>query len=384
MSNRNKHFDYIIIGSGLSGLQLALALAEDSFFSDKQIAIIDKDDKTTNDKTWCFWEKGTGKWNHLVHATWDNAYIYSSKKTINLNLDSYQYKMLRAIDFYKDVTSKLSKKDNIHFIIDDVILVEEKQDFITVSTASNSYKSEHVFDSRIHPSFYSESNKYINVIQHFKGWIIETEHSVFNNTDTFTMMDYRLKDGEQTTFMYVLPISEKKALVEFTYFTPNTVEDTIYDTFLKQYISEILEINSYNITETEKGSIPMTDFPFEKYSTEKITKIGTAGGWVKGSTGYSFKHTEKKVNRIIINLKQGINPSSGLINKRFKFYDKVFLKVLHDENEKGEWLFECFYSKNSIDTMFRFLDEDSTVWEELKIMYSLFSFSFIKAFFKTL
>jgi len=34
--------------------------------------------------------------------------------------------------------------------------------------------------------------------------------------------------------------------------------------------------------------------------------------------------------------------------------------------------------------MFKFLDEDSSFFEELKIMQSLFSFSFIKAFFKTL
>lgn len=384
MNNRDTHFDYIIVGSGLSGLQLALALAEDSFFSDKQIALIDKDNKTINDKTWCFWEKETGKWNHLIYKAWNNAYIYSSKKIINLSLHPYQYKMLRSLDFYKDVKLKLSKKDNIHFIIDNVLLVEEKQNFATVSTASSVYKSKHVFDSRINNSFYSESDKYINVIQHFKGWVIETEHIAFNTPDAFTMMDYRLKDGEQTTFMYVLPVSKKKALVEFTYFTPNSVEDTTYDVFLKQYISKILKIDNYNITEIEKGSIPMTNFPFEKYSTKLITKIGTAGGWVKGSTGYSFKHTEKKVDTIISNLKQGKRPSAGLINKRFKFYDKVFLKVLHDENAKGEWLFEHFYSKNSIETMFRFLDEESTIWEELKIMYSLFSFTFIKAFFKTL
>ena len=71
-------------------------------------------------------------------------------------------------------------------------------------------------------------------------------------------------------------------------------------------------------------------------------------------------------------------------SRKFKFYDKIFLKVLHDENEKGEWIFEQFYSKNSIDSMFRFLDEESTFLEDLKIMKSLFSFSFIKALFKTL
>ena len=128
----------------------------------------------------------------------------------------------------------------------------------------------------------------------------------------------------------------------------------------------------------------MTDFPFEKFNTNYITKIGTGGGWVKGSTGYSFKHTEKKVKTIIKNLKSDTLPSKRLFKSRFQFYDKVFLKVLKDENHKGEWVFQQFYDKNSIQTMFRFLDEESSFLEELKIMWSLFSWSFIKAFFKTL
>jgi lycopene beta-cyclase len=128
----------------------------------------------------------------------------------------------------------------------------------------------------------------------------------------------------------------------------------------------------------------MTNFPFEKYSTKHITKIGTAGGWVKGSTGYSFKHSEKKVATIITNLKGNNCPSKNLFKQKYKFYDKIFLKVLHDENDKGEWIFEQFYAKNSVEAMFKFLDEESTLIEELKIMKSLFSLAFIKAFFKTL
>ena len=198
------------------------------------------------------------------------------------------------------------------------------------------------------------------------------------------MMDYRLKDGDKTTFTYVLPLSSTKALVEFTYFTPTLVDEATYDSYIKEYISNILKIDTYTIVETESGIIPMTNFPFETYSTKNITKIGTAGGWVKGSTGYSFKHSEKKVAIIITNLKNNNNPSKNLFKRKYKFYDKIFLKVLNDENEKGEWIFEQFYSKNSIEAMFKFLDEESSLIEELKIMKSLFSLAFIKAFFKTL
>ena len=379
----SESFDYIIIGNGLAGFQLALALAEDSFFDDKKIALIDKHTKTKNDKTWSFWEKGIGKWEAIVSKSWNEALFFSSEKQITLNLKPYTYKTIHALDFYSEAKRRLSVKSNFHFIIDHVLFVEEEVSNVKVTTTNNSYSAHHVFDSRITEDYFSELNNYTKIIQHFKGWIIETETPCFNPKQ-FTMMDYRLKDGEQTTFTYVLPLSKTKALVEFTYFTANVVNEEIYDRYIKKYISEILKISDYKIIETENGNIPMTNFPFENYSTKNITKIGTAGGWVKGSTGYSFKHTEKKVAKIIENLKQSKQPSKNLFKQKYKFYDKIFLKVLHDENYKGEWIFEQFYTKNAIETMFGFLDEESTFLEELKIMKSLYSLAFIKAFFKTL
>lgn len=378
----NSHFDYIIIGNGLAGLQLALKMTEDIFFDNKSIALIDPSEKTDNDKTWSFWEKPPSEWNKLTLKSWQHASVITNKKEINLNLAPYQYKTIRAIDFYNDAKEKLSKSQNIKFIIDTVESVEEAVKPI-VKTRHSIFTTSHVFDSRIPESFSINSEENISIIQHFKGWVIGTDTDTFDEK-SLTMMDYRLKDGEQTTFTYILPFSKTEALVEFTYFTDTCVDEDTYDRYIKIYIKDYLKIDKYRIIETERGQIPMTNFPFEKFNTKYITKIGTGGGWVKGSTGYSFKHTEKKVIRIIKNIKSDTLPSKKLFKRRFKFYDKVFLKVLKEENHKGEWVFQQFYDKNSIQTMFRFLDEESSFLEELKIMWSLFSWSFIKAFFKTL
>ncbi|MCB0463357.1 MAG: lycopene cyclase family protein [Flavobacteriaceae bacterium] len=378
----NSHFDYIIIGNGLAGLQLALKLGSDSFFNNKQIALIDPSTKNTNDKTWSFWEKNSSHWDNITYKSWKKASVITSKKTIDLKLQPYTYKTIRAIDFYNEAKATLKEHNNIHFIIDAVRSVYES-DLVKVNTENKTYTATHVFDSRIPEDFFTSSKKHISITQHFKGWVIKTKENVFDESK-ITMMDYRLKDGKQTTFAYVLPFSKTEALVEFTYFTEHLVEDSVYDRFLKQYINDYLKITDYYIIETEKGSIPMTTFPFEKCNTNKVTKIGTGGGWVKGATGYSFKLTEKKVAQIIANIKANQTPSQKLFIKKYKFYDKVFLKVLKDENHKGECIFQQFYSKNSVQTMFRFLDEESTLFEDLKIMWSLFSFSFIKAFFKTL
>ncbi|WP_375239991.1 lycopene cyclase family protein [Aurantibacter sp.] len=378
---KQNHFDYIIIGQGLAGLKLALSFKNDVFFKDKKIALIDKDSKRTNDKTWCFWETSTNSLEHLVSKKWSEAKVYGNKKCIKIALKPYNYKMIKSLDFYNYAKKTLKENSNFYFISENVFSTNNST--ITVITDKNRYTSNHIFDSRIPEEFHLKKENYINIIQHFKGWVITTKTNHFN-PDEITMMDYRLKDGNKTSFMYVLPFSRTEALVEFTYFTDEVVSDKVYDKFLKKYISEQLKITDYKIKETEKGQIPMSTFPFEDYSTKNITKIGTAGGWVKGSTGYSFKHTEKKVSKILQNIKDNQLPSKGLINAKYKFYDKIFLKVLLDENNKGEWVFTNYYSKNNIKTMFRFLDEESTLLEDLKIMWSLFSFSFIKAFLKTL
>lgn len=376
------HFDYIIVGNGLAGLQLALAFYNDSYFQNKKIALIDVSKKLNNDKTWSFWEAKTTSLSDLAYKSWNKASIITSKNYKLINLKPYSYKSIRSIDFYTYAFNQLKNNTNFQFIIDKVEEVIDN-DIVTVKTTKNSYYASHVFDSRIPQEFNKNVENYTTLIQHFKGWVIKTEVDSFKE-DEVTKMDYRLKDGNQTTFMYVLPFSSKEALVEFTYFTENIVEESTYDSFLEQYIKNYLSITEYKIEETEIGQIPMTTFPFYKYNTKNITKIGTAGGWVKPSSGYSFKITQYKVAKIVSNLKQDKLPSEGLFKKKYRFYDKVFLQVLKDENHKGEFIFEKFYRKNSPKTMFKFLDEASSLFEDIKVMLSLFTFSFIKAFFKTL
>jgi len=374
----SKNFNYIIIGGGLAGLQLALQFSRDRFFEQKTFAIIDPSPKTENDKTWCFWEKGKGQWDSIITKSWDSGRFISSEKNIELNLEPYKYKMLRSLDFYNTAKSELLKLDNFHFIEDEIVRIDKASMFAMGKIES--YGAIHIFDSRI-TSEYLEDPKYTKLFQHFKGWVIETEKPQFDPSE-FTMMDFRLKYKESTSFTYVLPISPTKALVEFTFFTAFLTEEKVYDEFLENYIKNILKINNFKITETEKGVIPMTDFPFHKESTSKITKIGSAGSWIKGSTGYSFKHTEKKVEMIIENIKAGKDLSDGLLTKRFRLYDAIFLDVLSQTNEMGELIFSNFYCKNSIEEIFKYLDEETSISEELKIMRSLYHPQFIKSFFR--
>ena len=197
-------------------------------------------------------------------------------------------------------------------------------------------------------------------------------------------MDYRIRDVDKTAFTYVLPISKNKALVEYTYFTKELVESKEYDLKLKKYIKEVLKINNYSILNEEYGIIPMTNYPFFKHSKDKITKIGTAGGWVKPSTGYSFKNSERNSKKIVKQLKKEVTLINVKSKSKYYHMDKIFLDVLNKNNWFGEKLFYLLFRKNTTNKIFEFLDEKSDFFSELKIIRSLFSIYFIRSFFSHL
>ncbi len=371
-------FDYAIIGAGAAGLHLCLAFIEDDYFSNKKILVLEKDTKTQNDRTWCFWEKGKGKWDHLLHRSWKKGYFHCTKYSKNLDLEDYSYKMIRSSNFYLYAKDQIKSHPNFEWKTEEVLSVNNNNGAPTIKTNSFSYQATHIFDSRIEKDFFQKDDDYIKLLQPFKGWIIKTDKPTFD-TSSFVMMDFRLQWKNRTSFTYVLPLSETEAMIEFTLFNTQTLENQDYDKKLKQYISEILQIEKYEILEEEVGVIPMTDFPFHKKNNNTLTKIGTAGGWVKPSSGYAFKNCEKYASTIIENIKANRLPSHQLFKMRYRWYDSIMLNILWHNNELGTSLFADMFENNHVGEIFKFLDDEGTLISDLFIMKSFNPFPFLKA-----
>lgn len=368
-------YDFAIVGTGAAGLQLAIQMNQDPFFQNKSILLLDKEDKKNNDRTWSFWEEGETEWDKIAWHTWNKGQFVNQHQSIRFDLNPYTYKSVRSADFYNYARQKFAGRENLKWVKDDIKEVNDT----SIVGVSNHYLARHVFDSRVDESFIQNQGKYHSLIQHFRGWFIKTKKDVFD-PDSFVMMDFRLKWQNSTSFIYVLPSSSTEALVEFTLFNDQLIEQEVYESYIKEYISEYLHASDYEICEIEQGAIPMTDFPFHKLHEKNITKIGTAGGWVRPSSGYSFKNAERYSSMIIENIKNRKHPSTGIANSRFRKYDSVFLSVLKTRNDLGEDIFTRLYTKPDIQSVFKFLDEDSTFIEDLKVMLSLNKAPFWKAF----
>ncbi len=376
------NFDYIIIGSGVAGLQLALSIINSNNLRDKRIAIIDKVQKNANDKTFCFWEKGKGKWDQIVSKNWQETYCFGKKnEKLHIKLAPYTYKKIRSIDFYKHCIEKLKNNIQVNFFTESVKTVTETLDTVIIKTTKQIFECTHLFDSRLPLQFLNQKKNYSYIDQSFSGFEIETKSPVFE-AHRFTMMDYRFTWQNSTSFMYILPKNTYEALIEYTFFAPFTLTKTAFESQIKKYIDTYFNGVSYTIKQKENGVIPMTNYPFEKHHTPRITKIGTAGGWVKASTGYSFKRSEKFVSAIIEQLINKQPVIGYLPHPRFKFYDMLLLKILEKENTKGPEIFFKMYKNTKPSTFFKFLDEETSLFEEIKLILKLPYFPFIKALFR--
>jgi len=348
-------------------------------FADKKILLIDKEPKTKNDRTWCFWEKENGFFEEIVYKKWNKLSFLSDDYSDVMDISPYQYKMIRGIDFYNYCYSEMAKHQNIEMVYGDLEMARSHKFGTRIVLNDTPYELDHstVFNSIPH----EPKPGTIKLLQHFKGWVIESAKEIFDPREA-TMMDFRVHQDHGTAFVYVLPFSKTTALVEYTLFTRQLLQPEQYDKELKNYLSNFLKLQDYRLKEGEFGIIPMTNEELS-FQGQWEFNIGTAGGQTKASSGYTFQFIQKQSQQIADCLANGdslftiFDPP-----KRFRFYDNTLLHILYNNKLQGKKIFTSLFQKNKPRDVLRFLDNETSLKDELKIISSLPAWPFLKAALK--
>lgn len=372
------HYDYIICGAGAAGLSLAYRLA-DTAFKHLEILIIDKETKQKDDRTWSIWTNGDGPFDHLAEKSWSKILFRNNQFEKQMDIHPLKYIKIRGIDFYNYTLDRIKNAPNITFLNDEVIGVEILSSKSSVQTSDKGkFTCDWIFNSILKVDI--DKSKYNYVDQHFKGWIIESEEEVFDDTIA-TFMDFSIEQRGECRFMYVLPTSKKSALVEVAIFSNNILSEQAYDAILKDYIDNNLSIQSYEIKETEVGIIPMTTYPFEQANQSGLTYIGTAGSAAKASTGYAFIHIQDQVDYLIAKIQSNQNPvfEKGFYTNKYRWYDNVLLNVLLKKRASLGDVFGDMFKKLPTPLMLKFLSNKTTLAEDLRILSTPKYLPFIKA-----
>ncbi|TRW22785.1 lycopene cyclase [Flavobacterium zepuense] len=372
-----KHYNYIFAGAGLSSLMTVYRMAVSGRFSDKSILLLDTDTKQANDRTWCFWQRGVTIWDDIIFRRWETALFASKDFSADLDFEGYEYNMIRGIDFYDFVFTEIKKHKNIEFIHQKVVDFVDLDINVIVKTETESYTCNKLFNSIYNPALAASQKQYPVLQQHFIGWHVKTSTSDFTS-DKPTFMDFSIPQRGNTRFMYVLPFNDTEAIVEYTLFSKDLLPIAEYEEVIKQYLSD-KGVTEYEIVDKERGSIPMTSYKFWKNNTKNILNIGSAGGWTKASTGYTFKNADKR-SRELVHFLQSQNDFTKLCKQnKFWFYDLLLLDILARKNHKGSAMFSAMFKGGNAAPIFKFLDEETTLAEDLAVILKCPKGLFIKA-----
>lgn len=375
--------DYAIIGGGGAGLSMLCHLHWSGALEGKRLVIIEPDQKTEHDRTWSYWEMGEGPFEHLVYHRWNSIGVHNDESSATYQLGPMGYKLIRSIDFYaycKDLIGGLSDVEWIYAKAEGITV--ESDSTVTFQAGGKNYHANWAFSSLPHPIDYRKVKQpYLD--QHFRGWFVRTEQDAFD-PDHATLMDFRTEQSGETRFLYVLPFSKRKAIVEIAIFSNNHLSADQYDLYIKEYLqTHWPQTGKYEIYHTEQGNIPMTTYPFPTQKGHLIY-IGLGGGQARPSTGYTFYNMQVRLSA----LAKEFASKGAAVTKikawpdRHLLYDATLLNLLQSEQLAGANLFPDLFAKNPSTRVLQFLSGETSLLQELKLMSTTnlpaFGASFVK------
>ena len=357
----------LIAGAGAAGLWCALALLDLGWTAD-ELQVVEPDEKSGNDHTYGYWAKAPLIPEKLHAAIYDEIILRNEGQFWRKPIAPFRYFSLRSSAFYAFAKTRLAAA-GIQWTRQAVAgFRESAQQVTTVLDDGTELATNYALDSR--PGKIDLNNPDYNAaLQHFGGWFIATDEELFE-PGCATFMDFDKGHGE-VAFFYVMPYGPKEALVELALFGPRPWTEDRYRDALRQYLSTRFGLveGQFRIVEEEFGVIPMTDEPLWRQSTDRVWKIGAAGGWVQPSSGYAFarcaafsKDVAKRLN--------ADSPRPWTPSPIQQVFNSTMLGYILDHPEKGGDVFLRLFQRNGAARTFEFLNEEASLTDTLSLMWN--------------
>jgi lycopene beta-cyclase len=376
--------DLIIAGAGCAGLS-ALSYVLASSARDRRIIVIDKDFEPGDDKTWSFWGTADAPFAYLADRRWDRVQVRfpgwetaSRLQRRGSSAGARSYMRVRRRDYDREVLGQAMKRPNVCFVDQDIVDIRDDHDGGVVGLAEGELRAPVVLQSiRLSPSDRDQIVRH-PVRQHFGGWEVRTERPVFD-PEVVTLMDFDTDQHDGVAFFYVLADAPDRALVEHTMFSLHPRGRDFYDEQIRSHLDR-LGAGDVAVTRTEYGVIPMEDRRLRQRWGEHVWNIGTVGGMSKPTTGYTFQRIHDQTRHLVSSwANNGTLSPLQSPPRRYGFADRTLLNILHHHPERGRPIFESLFQATPIDDVLTFLDEDTTLVQDARMIAQLPWIPFLRA-----
>ena len=373
-STPSARYHAVFAGFGAASCILLHELHHSGWLRGKQIAIIEPSEKKTNDRTFCFWAAPDSelvqRFSPVISHSWDKVAFNGTVASIS----PLYYHHIRGIDLY-DYTRDLLNDHQVDWYHESVLETQSIIHGALIRCSEKTLVADVCFDSRT-----KEVSKLnfpeVALHQSFLGYKVKLRHAA-PDAGYATLMDFDFEQNGFTQFIYRLPYEPDYMLVELTRFGEEKIDPGIAAPKLEDYIRT--QYGEYEILEKEYGCIPMI-YSEQKYEDEPcIISLGTRAGKVKPSTGYAFRNMFDHACEISAALNQGKTVLNNQTSMRFHFYDHLLLIILQKWPQEGRRIFNQLLSSVPAKRVLTFLNEQTSIGEEISIFSKLPVPLFLKA-----
>jgi lycopene beta-cyclase len=373
----DKHYNLVILGGGCAGLSLAMRLSE-AGPSAPSTLVLERNSHYKNDRTWCFWDVANPELKDWVDHSWLNFEIKNGIKNFTRGCKKYAYLMLSAQTFYEHSLAKIaSNGQGITLLNNQDVLEVSKTHNQTwqIITTTGAYTADKIVDTR--PITQNKDEDSI-LWQSFIGFEVETSKDMFDS-NTFVLMDFDAKFNQGLGFVYVLPYSSKRALIEYTIFAKQAFAADEFSGYMQQALLKYLKDIDYKILRTEYGKLPMGNQKINKTNDPSYVYAGLYAGAARPSSGYAFQRIQswaKECAHALINHQLLVAPKKDTwILARM---DDLFLNVLKSNPKSSVHLFYNLFLNCKTSTVIRFLSDHARMADYFSIIASMPKLLFIK------
>jgi lycopene beta-cyclase len=357
-------FDAVIAGGGLAGLSLAAHLAA-SRWRDRTVLVVDDPARPAEAVSWGFWSAAPGLLDAAVSRSFDRVRIHAAGTSRVLPLDPYRYQVVHRADLERTVRKLTGECPGFRFLDGHVEHVRHTGEVVV---DGHPVRGGWVFDSVTAPPPGAPAEGHLA----FTGWEVRCADPVFE-PDLPVLFDFRTPQRGGSRFRYVLPHDAHRALVELTAFVPGRV-DPPRPAELARYLH-----GGYEILRTESAVLPLRTRPVPRRAG-RMLRIGARAGLVKASTGYGYQRIQRDSAAIAASLAAAGHPFGRPARpRRYRLLDAVLLEVLRRDPVQLELAFARLFRANPAGRVLRFLDEDTRVGDDLRLIGALPPVPYLRA-----
>ena len=370
-------FDLVILGGGCAGLSLSMALAAQGKRCPRTL-VIESRTEYVNDRTWCYWRNPAVPEPYEVEHRWQTMKVSQAGQTVVLDCGSTPYHMLAAQDFYAAALTSIRAQPNIELRLGTSVHGEpsRRDETWNIKTSAGNFSARSLVDTR--PQQLPRPGG-ATLWQSFYGKEIECSAAVFDPL-ALDLMNFLQPDARHVPFVYVLPVTSTRALIEVTVFGAAPLAPQQLSAQLDAAIAQRVGAASFTTLRSEHGILPMGLLNLPKPGDKSRANAGVMAGGARPSTGYAFQRIQRWASECadaVVKTGQPLPHRPDPLPLRVM--DRIFLDVLRADPERGGAIFFSLFSGADPARVIRFLSGQAGVVDSLAVVAAMPVLPFLKS-----